>query len=101
VLAARDKERVRERFLLTRLIADELRLYTAVLGKQPATGEPAAKVGLAGEVRDPICGMRLDGREASTVEFRGQRFVFCSQTCRSTFEATPERFAAQPVSNPE
>ena len=37
-LAARGREMVRERFLLPRLIADELRLYRSVLGLQPAVG---------------------------------------------------------------
>ncbi len=35
VIAARGRERVRERFLTTRLLADELRLYAEVLGKTP------------------------------------------------------------------
>jgi trehalose synthase len=35
-LAARGRERVRERFLLPRLVADELRLYSSVLGLEPA-----------------------------------------------------------------
>jgi hypothetical protein len=37
-LAARGRERVRERFLLPRLIADELRLYRSILGREPAAG---------------------------------------------------------------
>jgi trehalose synthase len=39
-LAARGRERVRERFLLTRLIADELRLYGSLLHEQPAAAGP-------------------------------------------------------------
>ena len=37
--AARGRERVRERFLLTRLIADELRLYAALLGSSSSFDE--------------------------------------------------------------
>src|SRR5918993_4925779 len=85
------REMVRERFLLTRLIADELRLYGALLGaQQPRTS--VAKVGLAGEERDPVCGMRLDPEEVPEYAYRGQRYHFCSESCREQFRATPEYF---------
>lgn len=38
VIAARGRERVREQFLITRLLVDELRLYRDVLGLGQATG---------------------------------------------------------------
>lgn len=53
------REVVRERFLLTRLIADELRLYGSLLGPAVSDHVSAAHVGLADEQRDPVCGMRL------------------------------------------
>src|SRR5687768_3810494 len=56
---AKGRELVRERFLLTRLIADELRLYGSLLGRRMPY-EPVAQAGLAGEERDPVCGMRVD-----------------------------------------
>jgi trehalose synthase len=90
-LGAEGRELVRERFLLTRLIADELRLYGALLGaQQPRTS--VAKVGLAGEERDPVCGMRLDPEEALEYAYRGHRYHFCSESCREQFRATPEYF---------
>ena len=88
---ARGRELVRERFLLTRLIADELRLYGALLGaEQPRTS--VAKVGLTGEERDPVCGMRLDPRQALEYTYRGHRYHFCSESCREQFKTTPEYF---------
>ena len=90
-LARKGQELVRERFLLTRLIADELRLYGDLLGtRQP---RPAvAKAGLTGEERDPVCGMQLDPEEALEYEYAGRAYQFCSETCRQQFEATPEPF---------
>ena len=92
VLAAKGRERVRERFLLTRLIADELRLYAAVLGPRAAATAPLARVGLAGEVRDLVCGMRVDPANAPRLEHQRERYYFCSDACRALFEATPARY---------
>jgi trehalose synthase len=82
---------VRERFLLTRLIADDLRLYGSLLGmRQPC--EPVAQAGLAGEERDPVCGMRIDPHKALEYVYRGEGYHFCSESCRGQFKATPEYF---------
>ncbi len=91
-LAARGRGLVRERFLLTRLISDELRLYGDLLGARP---EPlaAAQAGLYGEDRDPVCGMLLaDPGEVPEYEYRGHRYHFCSSSCREQFRAKPEYF---------
>ncbi len=90
-LGQRGRDLVRERFLLTRLIADELRLYTVLLGERPRAEEPA-KAGLAGEVRDPVCGMRVDPGGALQVEYGGRQYLFCSEACRREFLADPDRF---------
>ena len=90
-LAWRGRELVRERFLLPRLIADELRLYGALLGtRQPRT--PVALVGLSGEERDPVCGMRLDPDESLEYEYTRRTYYFCSESCRQQFKAAPEYF---------
>jgi trehalose synthase len=87
----RDHQLVRNRFLLTRLIADELRLYASVLGTRPpdATG---MLVGLAGEHRDPVCGIRVDHTHLRHLEYNGGDYYFCSRTCEEEFAADPERF---------
>jgi trehalose synthase len=90
-LARRGRELVLERFLLTRLIADELRLYGDLLGtRQPRSA--VTKAGLAGEERDPVCGMQLDPEVALEYEYEGRAYHFCSETCRQQFKATPEHF---------
>lgn len=82
---------VRERFLLTRLIADELRLYASVLGSEPPAPPPAA-AGLAGEQRDPVCGVHVDPVTARHLSYDGRDHSFCSQTCEQEFALDPERF---------
>lgn len=90
-LGARGEELVRERFFLTRSIADELRLYGALIGaRQVRTA--VAKVGLTGEERDPVCGMRLDPRRALEYKYRGHPYHFCSESCSERFMTTPEYF---------
>jgi len=90
-LARRGQELVHERFLLTRLIADELRLYGDLLGtRQPRSA--VAKAGLTGEVRDPVCWKHLDPAEVLEYVYAGRAYRFCSETCRQQFEATPEPF---------
>lgn len=91
-LALKGQELVRQRFLLTRLIADELRLYRSVLGPRPAVAAAGPLAGLAGEPRDPVCGMRLDPGTALLAEYQGQGYFFCSQSCRQGFLSTPEPY---------
>lgn len=91
-LAAAGRDLGRRRFLLTRRIADELRLYGGLLSGQVPAALPAAQSGLAGDVRDQVCGMRLDPGAAITAEYRGQRYVFCAQSCREVFLSVPERY---------
>jgi trehalose synthase len=91
-LAVRGRDLVRKRFLLTRLIADELRLYASLLGTRQPAQLPVALIGLACEDRGPVCGMRLDPRKAPTLEYAGVRLPFCSQACRDQFARSPERF---------
>jgi len=82
---------VRERFLLTRLLADELQLYASLLGapRRAGTGSVA---GLAGERRDPVCGMRINTVTARALTFGGESYAFCSRSCEEEFARDPERF---------
>jgi uncharacterized protein len=46
-------------------------------------------------VTDPVCGMKVDRAKALTASFAGRTYHFCSEHCRSTFEADPERYAGR------
>lgn len=91
-LGAKGKELVRERFLLTRLIADELRLYVSLLGEQPQVEETVAKVGLTGQMRDPVCEMKVSPTKSLAAEHKGRPYYFCSAGCQQLFRANPEYF---------
>ncbi len=44
---------------------------------------------------DPVCGMRVDRHAIEhAASAHGRRYFFCSAACRQTFEADPERYAA-------
>jgi P-type Cu+ transporter len=43
---------------------------------------------------DPVCGMRIDEAEAlGSARFEARTFYFCSELCKSRFDADPERYA--------
>jgi uncharacterized protein len=50
-------------------------------------------------VTDPVCGMKVDRAKALTASYAGRTWFFCSEHCRSSFEADPDRYA-QPSSAP-
>ena len=67
------------------------------------THEPdhARSAGPEGVVTDPVCGMKVDPASARRVEFEGRLFHFCSDRCRTKFEAEPARYLApDPVPAP-
>jgi YHS domain-containing protein len=43
---------------------------------------------------DPVCGQSIATAEAKPSLHDGTVYYFCSQKCRETFEATPERYAS-------
>jgi trehalose synthase len=88
---AHGKERVRDRFLLPRLIADELRLYASVLGSESARGGNGV-VGPSEEARDPVCGMVVDRARGRRLSLGGRDHFFCSESCEQQFAGDPERF---------
>ncbi len=94
------RELVRARFLLTRLIADELRLYQSVLGLRQPRPTPAAMVGLMHEVRDPVCGRAIDPKEALTTVYQGCTYYFNCVECQEQFLEDPARFARAAPSGP-
>jgi trehalose synthase len=91
------REHVRERFLLTRLLADELRLYAALVGSDLpdrsgvllGLGSPPAA---STEARDPVCGTTVDPASARHLRFDHHDVYFCSTACEDAFATDPERF---------
>jgi trehalose synthase len=85
-LAHRGRERVRRHFLLPRLLVNELRLMNELAGRGVAR-EPAGWSN-----RDPVCGL-LVRPDDPTATANGQRFRFCSETCRGEFLRHPRQYA--------
>jgi trehalose synthase len=88
-LGEQGHEWVRERFLLTRLLADELRLFASLLGTEVV---PRHVVGGDGEHRDPVCGMWVSAGTARHLTYDHHDVYFCSRSCEDTFARDPERY---------
>jgi trehalose synthase len=88
-LGARGHDRVREHFLLPRLLLNELTLVSDLLkGTLPITKRQDG-------LRDPVCGMALtDAASAVRIKYGGFEFLFCSEACKMRFLSGPERYLA-------
>lgn len=93
-LAGRGRERVREHFLLPRLLLNNLSLMGELTLQRPLQREPVTFTAL----RDPVCGIAV-GRRAGevTATFDGHRYTFCSRSCRARFMETPEIYVSGPA----
>jgi trehalose synthase len=88
-LAARGRARVREHFLLPRLLLNELALMRDVLQSGPIRPMPASTTS-----RDPVCGMAVEAEPPLAATYQGRLYVFCSEACRTRFLRNPERYAS-------
>jgi trehalose synthase len=80
------RERVRRHFLIPRMVLDELSLM-----RRLAAGARTSRVFEWVSHRDPVCGMAVeDASVTSAVE--GLTLRFCSEQCRTSFAAAPERY---------
>ena len=88
-LGAKGRERVREHFLLPRLLLNELSLVRDVLDEKGRPQEtPEAQ-------RDPVCGLSIsDPKSAVKLTYAGFDFCFCSEGCKARFLAGPGRYIA-------
>ncbi len=43
-------------------------------------------------VRDPICGMQVNGKTKYRLEFKGKTYRFCSKACMSEFQDDPRSY---------
>lgn len=47
--------------------------------------------------RDPVCGMQVDPQTAAArMEYQGQTYYFCSESCHQQFMQNPQQYAEQP-----
>lgn len=86
-LGRRGQERVREHFLLPRLLVNELTLVRDLLadGRVRPTFSPATQ--------DPVCGIAIPpGEDHLHATYKDTEYVFCSEVCRQRFLLSPEHF---------
>jgi trehalose synthase len=94
-LGERGRERVREHFLLPRLLLNELVLIADLLHGRPVRKDQPDVP------RDPVCGMIVElpdraGSGIPSTEFGQATFYFCSAACRARFVSEPERYTRAP-----
>lgn len=85
--AERGRTRVREHFLLPRLLLNHLSLLLRLAEKRPIVPESRdAKI-----ARDLVCGMAI-GAPGISYASGDQNFAFCSEECRNRFQLNPARY---------
>jgi trehalose synthase len=98
-LGASGKERVRDHFLIPRMVLDELSLM-----RRLAAGAARGRMLEWVSHRDPVCGMAVEVA-TRTLAIDGLTLRFCSDTCRSKFAASPDRYVGalppQPLALPQ
>jgi len=82
-LAEAGRERVREHFLLPRLLLNELQLVRDLVEGRP--DQPS-------EDRDPVCGMAVSADDWTTAHFQERTYRFCSEGCREQFLSAPAHY---------
>jgi len=84
------RERVREHFLMPRLVLNHLELMRNLVSGQPLTRE-------SGWLRshDPVCGMALGEHPEATTRYQDTEYGFCSARCRRMFLGRPEHYTRQ------
>lgn len=81
------KERVRQRFLVPRLLLNHLKLM-----QELAEGRPIVRAPEWMRSRDPVCGMMLAEEPAARQVVDGTAYDFCSDLCRSRFLEDPAHY---------
>jgi trehalose synthase len=88
-LGARGRERVREHFLLPRLVLNDLSLMRDLSSVRPIARSSEWSH------HDPVCGIALpDGAAGLSVTIGGNTYRFCSERCRVLFAEAPNRYIA-------
>jgi membrane fusion protein, copper/silver efflux system len=54
-------------------------------------------------VKDPVCGMDVDPKSAPALksEYKGQHYHFCSEHCKKSFDASPEKYVRKGMATPD
>ena len=47
---------------------------------------------------DPVCGMKVKEKDIAS-EYSGNKYYFCSDGCKTNFDANPEKYTGNPETN--
>jgi trehalose synthase len=83
-LGKRGRQRVRERFLLPRLVLDDVTLLSELTGAREFVRAPQWLL-----EHDPVCGARLSELRFATAHYDGASYRFCSDACAARFGFDP------------
>ncbi len=51
---------------------------------------------LAGDGKDPVCGMDVDQAKAAGLSsYQGKNYYFCAAACKQQFDADPAKYVAK------
>ena len=81
-----------ERFSLTTAVKYDSFLCRFHWGFTPERAGVVEGEGRMNTVKDLVCGMMVPVGEGLSVVYQGREFRFCSDLCKRTFLATPERY---------
>jgi YHS domain-containing protein len=49
--------------------------------------------------KDPVCGMNVNEKTAKfKSDYTGKTYYFCAQSCKTTFDKNPKKYAGKSVS---
>jgi putative ABC transport system ATP-binding protein len=101
-----DSKRGREVMLLLRQIAREMHKSVVIVTHDHRIREVASRIVWLEDgtfrsdvetARDPVCSRVIEVAGAPQIEHIGVLFYFCGEQCHKLFQATPEKFAADPT----
>ena len=53
-----------------------------------------------GDLKDPVCGMKVTEQSKHQVQYEGENYYFCCQGCKTKFESDPEQYLGRPLKDP-
>jgi len=54
----------------------------------------------AGDMKDPVCGMKVSNNSNNQTHYQGVDYYFCCQGCKNKFEMNPEQYVVQSLKDP-
>lgn len=51
--------------------------------------------GLFNKIQDPVCKMKVDKKTQYFSEYKNEKYYFCSENCKKSFQEKPEKYVSQ------